>query len=349
MPKYHYVSRRYYKPWADNARRVCVLSQQHITPFKTPAYWNDDSKKTLTSNIAVKNNYSFTEENENKITAIEESGHDIIESILKNKVLPNEVELDPLYKLIALFLSNNPTFRGGIKDALNKNRENIIAALQALIAPQDEREFFMAEIKDINPLSDISLEIANETLYPYIKENFRFRLLMSHPKKSFITSEIPVILISPSNNHPIFNIGWRITKFTWYYENGAMGSLEVNYLSNEGIIEGFTLRSPDSFDEPTQSSAHVSYEYHFLELNIHQIYFPISPQLALHGVNTKYGYNEPNLLMLSENQTLEFNSWGLSHISDYSKTKAMGGNYGILEQSAIYHNSKNTTGPQYIS
>ena len=115
MPKYHYVSRRYYKPWADNARRVCVLSQQHITPFKTPTYWNDDNKKTPTSNIAVKSNYSFTEENENKVTSIETKGNDIIESILKNKVLPNEVEIDPLYKLSALFLSNNPTFRGGIK------------------------------------------------------------------------------------------------------------------------------------------------------------------------------------------------------------------------------------------
>ena len=153
-------------------------------------------KKTATSNIAVKNNYSFTEENENKVTAIETKGNDIIESILKNKVFPNEVELDPLYKLIALFLSNNPTFRGGIKNVLNKNRENIIAALQASITPQDEREFFMAEIKDINPLSDISLEIADKTLYPYIKENFRFRLLRSHPKKSFITSDIPVILIA---------------------------------------------------------------------------------------------------------------------------------------------------------
>ncbi len=348
MPKYHYVSRRYYKPWTDNALRVCVLPQQYIMPFKTPSYWNDDNKKTLTSNIAVKNNYSFTEENENKITAIEESGHDIIESILKNKVLPNKIGIDPLYKLIALFLSNNPTFRGGIKNALNENRENIIAALQASITPQDKREFFMAEIKNVNPLSDTSLQIADEALYPHIKENFRFHLLRSHPKKSFITSETPVILISPSNNHPIFNIGWRITKFTWFYENGAMGSLEVN-LNNEGKIKGFTLRCPDSFDEPTQSTAHISCEYHFLELNIHQIYFPISPQLALHGVNTKYGYNEPILLMLSENQTLEFNSWGLSHISDYSKTKAVGGNYGILEQSAIYHNSKNTTGPRYIS
>ena len=104
-------------------------------PFITPTYWNDDSKKTATSDIAVKNNYSFTEENENKVTAIETKGNDIIESILKNKVLPNEVELDPLYKLIALFLSNNLTFRGEIKNALNKNRENIIVALQALITP----------------------------------------------------------------------------------------------------------------------------------------------------------------------------------------------------------------------
>ena len=171
-------------------------------------------------------NYSFTQENEDKVTAIEESGHDIIESIMEDKILPNKIELDPIYKLIALFLSNNPTFRRGVQNALNKNRENIIAALQASIAALDQREFFMAAIKNVNLLSDISLQIAGETLYPYIKENFRFRLLVSHPKKSFITSEIPVILISPSNNHPVFNIGWRITKFTWFYENGAMGNLK---------------------------------------------------------------------------------------------------------------------------
>ena len=353
MPKHHYVSRRYYKPWTDDENRVCVLPQQCISPLKTLIYWNDNNKKTATSRIAVRKNYSFTQENENKVTAIEMDGHNIIESILKNKVLPNEVTLDPIYKLIALFWSNNPTFRGGIKNALNKNRENIIAALQEKIEPQDQREFFMAAIKNINPLSDISLQIAGETLYPYIKENFKFRLLVSHPKKSFITSEIPVILIPPSNNHPVFNIGWRITKFTWFYENGAMATLEVN-LNNEGIIEGFTLCHPDSFDEPIQP-AYASYEYYFLELNIHQIYFPISPQLALHGINTKYAYNEPNLLshnsflMLSQNETLEFNSWVLSYISDHSKTKAVGSNYGILEQSAIYHNSKNTTGPRYIS
>ena len=348
----HYVSNRYLKKWADNKDRVCVLRQQDIMPFKTPGYWNDNSKKTATSNIAVMKNYSFTQENENKVTAIEMEGHDIIESILKNKALPNEVDLDPIYKLIALFLSNNPTFRGGIKSALNKNRENIIAALQALTEPQDEREFFMAAIRNISPLSDISLQIAGETLYPYMKkENFRFRLLRSDSQKSFITSDMSVVLIPPSNNHCLFNIKWRIQKFTWFYENGAMATLEVN-LNNEGIIEGFTLCHPNSLDEPIQS-AYISYGYYFSELNIHQIYFPISPQLALHGINTKYAYNEPNLLshniflMLSQNETLEFNSWVLSYISDHSKAKAIGSNYGILEQSAIYHNSKNTTGPRY--
>ena len=338
----HYVSNRYLKKWADNKDLVCVLSQQHITPFNTPTtYWNDDNKKTPTSNIAVEKNYSFTQENENKVTAIEGSGHDIIESIMEDKVLPNEVEFDPIYKLIALFLSNNPTFRGGIKDALNENRENIIAALRASTELQDQREFFMAEIENTNRLSDISLQIADETLYPYIKENFRFRLLVSHPKKSFITSEIPVILIPPSNNHPVFNIGWRITKFTWFYENGAMGELKMN-LNNEGQIEGFSLSCPEPSNEYVPlPKAHFSYQYHILEFNIHQIYFPISPHLALHGVNTKHAYN---FLMLSENETLEFNSSMLSYISDRSKTKAVGSNYGILEQSAIYHNSKNTTG-----
>ncbi|MCY4553991.1 MAG: hypothetical protein OXC79_09980, partial [Candidatus Poribacteria bacterium] len=124
--------------------------------------------------------------------------------------------------------------------------------------------------------------------------------------------------------------------------------------STEGIIGDFTLCSPKSFDEPIQPG-YMSYEYNFSEINIHQIYFPISPQLALHGVNTEYPYNEPNLLphniflMLSKNETLELNSWVLSYIFDHSKTKAVGSNYGILEQSAIYYNSKNTAGPRYIS
>ena len=344
--KDHYVSNRYLKKWADNISRVCVLSQQHITPFRTPIYWNDNSKKTVTSDIAVMKNYSFTQENEDKVTAIEESGHDIIESIMEDKILPNKIELDPIYKLIALFLSNNPTFRRGVQNALNKNRENIIAALRSSIAALDQREFFMAAIKNVNLLSDISLQIANETLYPYIKENFRFRLLVSHPKKSFITSEIPVILISPSNNHPVFNIGWRIAKFTWFYENGAMGELKIN-LNNQGQIEGCTLSCPEPSNEYVPlPNAHFSYQYYFLELNIHQIYFPISPHLALHGVNA----NEPNrfshnsFLMSSENEVLECNSSVLSYISGHPKTKAVGSNYGILEQSAIYHNSKNITG-----
>ena len=46
MAKHHYVSNRYLKKWADNKDQVCVLSQQYITPFKTPTtYWNDDNKK----------------------------------------------------------------------------------------------------------------------------------------------------------------------------------------------------------------------------------------------------------------------------------------------------------------
>lgn len=348
MPKHHYVSRRYYKPWTDNKNSVCILPQQCIMPFKTPTYWNDNNKRTQTSDIAVASNYSFHSEYENQVTAIEKEGHKIIESILKNKVLPNEVALDPIYELIALFLSNNPTFREGIKNALNKNRGNIIAALQTLITPQDKREFFMAAINKMNPLAPISLQIANELLYPYMKENFRFCLLKSNPKKSFITSDIPVILISPSNNQPLFNILWRIKKFTWYYKNGSMTTLEVN-LNNRGLIEGFTVCSPNSFDEPIQPG-YMSYEYNCSEINIHKIYFPISPQLILHGVNTEYAILPHNtFVMLSENETLERNSWVLSYISDHSKTKAVGSDYRILEQSAIYHNSKNTAGPRYIS
>lgn len=334
--KDHYVSNRHLKKWADNNFKVCVLPQEYIMPFKTPIYWNDNSKKTATSDIAVMKNYSFTQENEDKVTAIEKKAYDdIIKSILKNKVLPNEAKLDPLYKLIALFLSNNPTFRKGIRDALNKNRENIIAALQALITSEDQREFFMAEIKNINPLSDISLEIADQTFYRLIKENFRFRLLMSHPKKSFITSDVPVILIPPKNNQIIFNIAWRITKFTWYYENGAMGVLEVN-LNNEGMIEGFNLYTPKSFAEPIQSSGHISWEYRLLEDNIDQIYFPISPQFALLGISNMLPHNP--FVMLSENETLKLNSSVLSYISNHSKTIGVGSNYKILEQSAIFLN-----------
>ena len=57
-------------------------------------------------------------------------------------------------------------------------------------------------------------------------------------------------------------------------------------------------------------------------------------------------------LMLSQNETLELNSWVLNYISHHPKTKAIGSNYGILEQSAIYYNSQNKTGPrsiQYVS
>ena len=354
MPKHHYTSKRYYKPWIDNENKVCVLPQQCIMPFKRPIYWNDDSKKTATSNIAVKKNYSFTKVNENKVTAIETEGHDIIESILTNKVLPNNVKLNPLYRLIALFLSNNPTFRGGIKKALEKNVENIIALL---VGPQEKIEPYIsiAATDFMNSLAPVSLQIADVSLYPYIKEKFRFRLLMSHPKKSFITSDIPVILIPPSNNYPVFNSVWRIKKFTWYYENGAVASLEVN-LNNEDRIKSFTLLHPDP-DEPNLLNksikySNIDYEYNCSEINIQHIYFPISPQLALHGVNPEYAMlPHTSLAMLSENETLEFNSWVLSYISDHSKTKAVGSNYEILEQSAIYHNSKNTIVPrhQYIS
>ena len=346
MANHHYASRRYYKTWADNKNSVCILPQQCIIPFKTPTYWNDNSKRTQISNIAVASNYSFDSVYEEEVTKIEEEGFDVIESILKNKVNPNDVSLDPVCKLISLFISNNPVFRDEIKNALNKNRENLIAALKKSIELQDDTEFFMAAINKVNRLAPVSLQIANELLYPYIKENFRFQLLKSNPKKSFITSDIPVILIPPNNNHRLFNISWRIEKFAWFYENGAMGTLEVN-LNNEGIIEGFTLYHPDSFsfDEfIILPRGDVSYRYDCLEINIHHIYFPISPQLALHGVNTEYAILPHNILvMLSENETLECNSWVLSNISDHSKTKAVGSNYEILEQSAIYHNSKNTT------
>ena len=352
MPKHHYTSKRHYIPWTDNKTSVCVLPQQCIIPFQTPTYWNDNSKRTQTSDVAVASNYSFNSEYENEITEIEEKGYDVIKSILKNKVIPNQVFLAPLCKLISLFISNNPVFRGEIKNALKKNEENIIAVLKEEIAPQDDNEFFIASIKGMNPLSPVSLQIANDLLYPYIKENFRFQLLKSNPKKSFITSDIPVILIPPSNNHPLWHILWGIKKFTWYYKNGAVASLEVN-LNNEDRIKSLTLLHPDP-NEPNLlnkpiESVNIDYEYNCSEINIHHIYFPISPQLALHGVNTEYAIRFHNLLvMLSENETLERNSWILSYISDHSKTKAVGGNYEILEQSAIYHNSKNISGPRYI-
>ena len=349
MPYHHYASRRYYKTWADNKNSVCILPQQCIIPFKTPTYWNDNSIRTQISNIAGDSNYSFDSVYEKKVTEIEKEGFDVIEPILNNKVNPNDVSLDPVCKLISLFISNNPVFRDGIKNALNKNRENIIAALKKSIELQDDKEFLMAAINKVNRLAPISLQIANELLYPYIKENFRFQLLKSNPKKYFITSDIPVILMPPNNNHRLFNILWRIEKFAWFYENGAMGTLEVN-LNNEGIIEGCTLCAPNSFDEPILPRGDISYKYYCSEINIHHIYFPISPQLALHGVNTEYAILPHNiLLMLSENETLECNSWVLSYISDHSKTKAVGSNYEILERSAIYHNSKNTTAPRYIS
>ena len=322
-------------------------------PFKPPIYWNDDNKKTATSNIAVIKNYSFTEENEDKVTTIETEGHDIIESILKNTVIPNDVELNSLYRLIALFLSNNPTFRGYIKNAFEKNIGNIMAALAACqekIEPHVKRKISLAATNFMNSLAPVSLQTANELLYPYIKENFRFQLLKSNPKKTFITSDIPVILIPPSNNHFLFKILWRIKEFTWYYENGAVASLEVN-LNNEDKIDSFSLlhpNEPNFLNKPIESS-YISYEYNCSEINICHIYFPISPQLALHGINTEYAIlpHSP-LVILSENETLERNSWVLSYISDHSKTKAVGSNYEILEHSAIYHNSKNTIGPRLV-
>ena len=171
---------------------------------------------------------------------------------------------------------------------------------------------------------------------------------------------MPVILIPSINNHFMFSCFWRITNFTWFYENGAMGQLQIN-LNNQGEIKGYNLHHPESFDENEYvplPNAHVSYEFHISEINIRNIYFPISPQLALYGVNTKYPCNQSDIfprnifLMLSQNETLELNSWVLSYISDHSKTKAIGSNYRILEQSAIYYNSENKTGPrsiQYVS
>lgn len=353
MPNHHYASKRYQKPWADNNKKVCVLPQAYITPFKRPTYWNDNSKKTPTEDIAVIGNYSFTQENEDKITAIEQEGNDIIESLLKNNVFPNQVDLEPLYHLIVLFWCNNPTSRESMKNALNRNREQIIAALKEGIGYEGNREFFMRELNSIKPLASLSLQIA-DMIVPYLKGNFRFQLLASHPKQSFITSDIPTILIPPSNNHTLFSCLWRITKFTWYYENGAMGQLEIN-LNNQGQIEGCTLSGPEPSNEYVPlPNAHFSYQFYISELNIHKIYFPISPQLALYGVNTKYPYNQADIfpsnsfLMLSQNETLELNSWVLNYISDHPKTKAIGSNYGILEQSAIYYNSQNRTGPRLI-
>ncbi|MDE0013593.1 MAG: hypothetical protein OXU36_20795 [Candidatus Poribacteria bacterium] len=106
MPNHHYASRNYQKPWADNNKKVCVLPQKFIIPFEKPIYWNDNSKKTSTKDIAVINNYSFTQENEDKITEIEQKGNNIIESILKNKVIPNTIEINSLYHLIVLFWCN---------------------------------------------------------------------------------------------------------------------------------------------------------------------------------------------------------------------------------------------------
>ena len=153
MPNPHYASRRYQKPWAENNKKVCVLPQAYITPFKRPTYWNDNTKKTPTEDIAKISNYSFTQENENKITAIEQEGNDIIESILKNNVFSNQVDLEPLYHLIVLFWCNNPTFREGMKNALNRNMEQIIAGFKECIGYQGDREFFIREIKQYQPLS----------------------------------------------------------------------------------------------------------------------------------------------------------------------------------------------------
>ena len=100
-----------------------------------------------------------------------------------------------------------------MKNALNRNREQIIAALKECIGYQGDREFFMRPLNNVNPLASVSLQIA-DMIVPYMKENFRFQLLASAPKKSFITSDVPVILIPPSNKHFIFSCLWRITKFT---------------------------------------------------------------------------------------------------------------------------------------
>ena len=348
MPQYHYVSARHYKRWADNKNTVCVLSQDHITPFNPPtSYWNNNDKKTYFRDIGVKSNYSLNKENEDEITGIEKAGHSLIDSILQESTIPNKKELDPLYRLISLFISNNPTLRDNLKSAFEHNMNEMMAAIQAEF--QSSIPPPVMQIKSINEVADASLDIANNHLYPYIKENFRFQLLWSHPQKSFITSEIPIILAPSINNRFLFAFICKVPKFEFYHKNGALSRLEIDS-DNEGKMK-LSFISPKTFDEPESSKAFSKY---FSSFNISLIYFPISPQFTLYGINTNPEYKGiinpfPSVpTMLHQDQVLELNSWVFSFISDHPKTKAVSNNYRILERSVSYYNSKTTTGPQWI-
>ena len=349
MPNHHYASARHYKRWADNKNKVCVLSEDYITPFNPPtSYWNNDDRKTYFRKIGLKSNYSLNQENEDEVTGIEKAGHSLIDSILQESAIPNNTDIDSIYRLIALFISNNPTLRDNMKSAFEHNMNEMMAAIQAEF--QSSIPPPMMHIKSINEVASASLDIANNHLYPYIKENFRFQLLWSHPQKSFITSEIPIILAPSINNRSLFAFMCQVPKFEFYYKNGAFSSLEIDS-DNEGKIK-LSFVSPETLlDAPESSKAFSKY---FSSFNISLIYFPISPQFALYGVNTNpecKGINNPFPsvpAMLHQNQVLELNSWVFSFISDRPKTKAVSNNYRILEQSVNYYNSNPTTGPQWI-
>ena len=347
MSQDHYASARHYKRWGDDKNKVCVLREDRITPFNPPIdYWNDNDRKTYFRAAGVKSNYSLTPENEREITKMEKAGHNLINSILQQATIPNNIDIDSIYRLIALFISNNPTLRESMKSALEYNMNQLMEAIQAEfqspIAPPDML------IKSVNQLASASLDITNNHLYPYIKENFRFELLWSHPQRSFITSEIPVILVPSINNQYLFGFGCKVSKFEFYYENGAISILEINS-DNEGKMN-LTFSDQKTSDEPVRSKAFADY---YSSFNIGLIYFPISPQFALYGINMNPEYNGiinpfPSVpAMLHRDQVLELNSWVFSFISGNSKIKAISSNYRILEQSVNYHNSKTTAGPQW--
>ena len=347
MPDHHYASARHYKRWADDKNTVCVLREDYITPFNPPTYWNNNDRKTYFRDIGLKSNYSLNKKNEDEVTEIEKAGHSLIDSILQESAIPNNTDIDSIYRLIALFISNNPILRNKLKSALEHNMNEMMAAIQAEF--QSSIPPPVMQIKSINEVASASLDIANNHLYPYIKENFRFQLLWSHPQQSFITSEIPIILVPSINNRSLFAFICKVPKFEFYHKNGALSRLEIDS-GNEGKTK-LSLISPKTFDELESS---IAFSEYFLSFNISLIYFPISPQFALYGVNTNPEYKGihnpfPSVpAMLHQNQVLELNSWVFSFISDRPKTKAVSNNYRILEQSVNYYNSNPTTGPQLI-
>lgn len=340
----HFVSQRYMDKWANN-EQVFVL-------FNPPKYTNENAPiKTNINNIAVQNNYNSTQENEDEVTKIELGGLSIVDNILNNKSIPNSSELNPLYRLIALFLFNNPIFRQGSRDAIIKSIEQILKAcvshintenpnLQERIAP--EKIILNPKQIALKELTNVSLQIANNNLYPYIKENFRFKLLWAHREVSFITSEIPVLCMPPSNNYQdMFKVLFRTTEVASFYENGSMATIKPQ-IDSKGYITGVKMIHPKSFlfDEGyIPINEEIAYEYLISKLNIYNIYFPISPQLALFGINTKmrpdfFFFNISNLM--TKNDTLNFNAWMLNNISNHTGMKAISNNPEILKQSAIH-------------